>query len=201
MWLLQTKKERIYSKDIRELQVQLTSKQAKEEGGIVYKIKTSPLQRAIMISSLIGNLLAEYNPAIQKDRAKAVDTLRGRVRKFMYIRSRSNKKEFLSALSYADRAWQNTMAHFAPQKQKLEIVATTIRLHAPYSEELSRYAGVHEKQIAAFAHGFENNIDLKIEQDSYEIADYLLNEIGEFTERKPQSLSKRLKINSSKETK
>ena len=103
------------------------------------------------------------------------------LKKFMYARSRSNKREFLKAVSYADKAWQISIGHFVKHKLTIEAVATTINIYSLYSEVVSKYANVREKQVTAFARGMEEDIPLEIEQNSYLVTDFLLDEIAKFT--------------------
>ena len=46
---------------------------------------------------------------------------------------------------------------------------------------MSKYANIHEKQIEAFSRDMEKEITLKIEMDSYEVADFLLDELSKFS--------------------
>ena len=83
--------------------------------------KTSPLQNAIMISSIIGSILSGYDNLVAKERKRPILVLRARIKKFMFVRSRSNTKVFLEAIKCADTAWQTSMTHFA--KNKLQRLA------------------------------------------------------------------------------
>ncbi len=143
--------------------------------------KTSPLQNAIMLSSIIGSILSDYDNALAKERKKPILVLRARIKKFMFARSRSNHREFLEALKCADNAWRTSMSYFTKYKLQIDAVATVVKLHNLYEESLSRYANIHEKQIEAFARDMEKEITLKIEMDSYKVADYLLDELSKFS--------------------
>jgi hypothetical protein len=143
--------------------------------------KTSPLQNAIMISSIIGSILSDYDNTLAKERKKPILVLRARVKKFMFTRSRSNRKEFLEAINCADIAWRTSMSHFAKYKLQIDAVSTVVKLHNLYEGPMSKYANIHEKQIEAFSRDIENEITLKIEMDSYEVADFLLDELSKFS--------------------
>lgn len=188
MWVLKTKnKKEIYLEDIGALQSKLTVLRREGDDGFIFKIKTNQTQNAIMLASIMGTLLSAYDRGSRVPR-KAVQTLRARLKKFMYSRSRRDKKKFLSAIKYSDIAWQGMISHFAKQKLETEVISTIICLYSLYAEQLSRYANVNEKQIDALVVGVVNNIAGSTEKNSYEVANFLLDEIGKFTGIKPKKL-------------
>lgn len=144
-------------------------------------INTTPLQNAMMLSSIIGSILSNYDPKVVRDRAKPIVTLRARFKKFMYVRSRSNTKEFLEAVKFADIAWQNSINHFVKQKLTIEAVSTIVRLYDLYEEPLTRYANVRAKQIDAYAAGITEDTTLQHETNSYEVADYIIEQLAAFS--------------------
>ena len=143
--------------------------------------KTTSLQNAIMLATIIGSIMSNYDPAKQYDRKKPILVLRARLKKFMYQRSRSNQQEFLKAVMCADAAWRNAVNYFAEQKLAIETVSTIVRLYDLYAEPLSKFANIHDKQIEAFATNMSENATLELEQNSYEVSDYILNELAVFT--------------------
>ncbi len=142
---------------------------------------TTPLQNAMMLSSIIGSILSNYNPAVAKERAKPIQELRARLKKFMYVRSRSNQKEFLEAIKYADTAWRNSINYFAAQNLKIEAISTIVRLYDLYEEPLTKYANVRAKQIDAYAAGITDDTTLEHETNSYEVADYIIEQLATFS--------------------
>jgi hypothetical protein len=134
-----------------------------------------------MLSSIIGSLLSNYDNSLAKERKKPILVLRARIKKLMFARSRSNNKEFLEALKCADSAWRSSMSYFVKDKLQIDAVATVVKLHNLYEEPLSKYANINEKQIEAFARDMEKEITLKIEMDSYRVAEYLLDELSKFS--------------------
>ena len=157
--------------------------------------KTTPLQNAIIISSLIGTLLSEYSV---KENTKIITLLKRRIHKFMYSRSRTNKKEFLEALRISEAIWKQSINHFAKKKTKLEVISTVIRLHDLYSTEVSRFANIREEHLESLSANQSESTTQEIELDSYEVADYILNELSSFTgvERRKLNLLQRIKIES-----
>jgi hypothetical protein len=142
---------------------------------------TTPLQNAMMLSSIIGSILSNYDPKVARDRQKPILILRERFKKFMYVRSRSNKKEFLEAVEFADIAWKNSISHFVQQKLTIEAVSTIVRLYDLYEEPLTKYANVRVKQIEAYAAGITNDTTLEYEMNSYEVADYIIEQLATFS--------------------
>lgn len=142
---------------------------------------TTPLQNAIMLSSIIGSILSNYDPRESSDRRKPILELRARFKKFMFVRSASNKKEFLEALRFADAAWKKAIDHFVKYKLTIEAVSTIIRLYDLYEEPLTKYANVRAKQIDAYAAGIIEKTTLELEQNSYEVADYITECLAEFS--------------------
>lgn len=154
MWLLKTKSNKeLFFENIKTLQLVLSTIRKLGDDGFIYKAKKNNLINTIMIASIIGSLMEMYDPKIRRERSSAIDIIRARLKKFMFIKSRSNKREFLIAISNADRAWHKTIKYFANIKPQIEIVATVIRLYSVYSDLLGRYANINDKQIEAFAKG------------------------------------------------
>jgi len=142
---------------------------------------TTPLQEAIILSSIIGSLMSNYDPKLASERLKPIEVIRARIKKFMYQRARTNAKEFREALIYADRAWQKSIDHFAEHNYKIESVSTIIRLYDLYSKPLSRFVNLHEKQMEAFSMHQSKDVTVEIEQQSYEVSDFMLSELAVFT--------------------
>lgn len=142
---------------------------------------TTPLQNAMILGSIIGSILDGYNPAVAKERATPIQILRARLKKFMYTRSRSNKKEFLESVRLAHTAWSNSIDYFAEQKLSIEAISTIVRLYDLYEEPLTKYANVRAKQIDAYAAGITEDTTLEHETNSYEVADYIIEQLAVFS--------------------
>ena len=124
--------------------------------------KTTNLQNAIIIASIIGSIMSNYNPQHSDDRRKPILVLKARVKKFMFVRSKSNKQDFLKAIKFADTAWRNAVNYFAQQKLAIDTVSTIVRLYDLYSEPLSKFANINDKQIEAFAQNVSENVTLEL---------------------------------------
>ncbi|MDD3450951.1 hypothetical protein [Sulfurimonas sp.] len=189
MWVLKTKSgKKIYFEKIKNLQLVLTAMRKFGDDGFIYKIKTSPIQNTIIAASIMGNLLSFYDHRVKFERTKSVELLRSRVRKFLAIKSRTNKNEYLKALSYSNFAWQKMIDVFVKNKTPIELATAVMRVYGLYSEQLNKYANINEKQMDAFALGMIGEITLEIEQSSYVVVDFLLDELSKFTGVKRKKL-------------
>jgi len=155
---------------------------------------TTPLQNAVMISSIIGSIMSNYDATLADERKKPINEIRKRIKKFMYKRSRSNKKEFYAAIALSDTAWRECINHFAKNNLQIETISTVIRLYDLYANTMSRYANIHDKQMEAYAYCSSiQNVD--IEQTSYKVSDYIIEQLSVFTgiKRKKLNLLKGIK--------
>lgn len=182
MWVLKTKSgKKIYFEKIKNLQLVLSAMRKIGDDGFIYKIKTSPIQNAIIAASIMGNLLSFYDHRIKQERTKSSELLRSRVRKFLATKSKTNKNEFLKALSYSNFAWQKMIDVFVKNKTPIELATAVMRVYGLYSEQLNKYANINEKHMDSFASEMIGEITLEIEQSSYVVVDFLLDELAKFT--------------------
>jgi len=150
------------------------------------KTNTTPLQNAIIISSIIGSIMSNYDNSVKEERTKPIAEIRRRIKKFMFRRSRSNAKEFHEAIAVANAAWQNAVNHFVGKGLKIDAVSTVIRLYDLYADAMSRYANIHEKQMERYANGAYSG---DIELTSYEVSDYILDQLSAVTGVKRRRLN------------
>ena len=136
------------------------------------------LQRAIIMGSIIGSLMSAYDPTKARERKKPISIIRARIKRAMFKRSRSNKKEFTEAIKVANEAWKTSVTHFLDDKITIETIATVMRLYDLYSVPLSRFFDLHEKQIQDFANGQD---DFVFEEKSFEVADYIIDVLADET--------------------
>lgn len=137
------------------------------------------LQKAIIISSMIGSILANYDPRKKAERGKGLVILRKRLKKMMMQRSKSNRKEFIEAIQVGDKVWRDAVNHFSDKNISIEAVSITIRLYHLYSTQLQRFANIGDRQIDAFAMG--GNGTEGHEKNSFIVADYILKALAPFT--------------------
>lgn len=140
-----------------------------------------------MLGSIIGSIMANYNPEKAKERLKPIQVIKARLKKFMYQRSRTNPKDFAIATANAHIAWSNAVKHFANRNMSIEAISTVIRLYNFYDEPLSKYANINEKQMEAFANGLSDATTIVYEHNSYDVADFILKELEVFTGIAPVS--------------
>ena len=146
-----------------------------------------------MMSSIIGSIMSNYNPAIAKERRKPINTIKQRVKKFMFTRSRSNAKEFEEAIAIANAVWVKAVNHFAEHGLKIDAVSTVVNLYGRYEESLSKHANINSKQIEAYS--YNPVVGLSIEEQSNLVSEYILDELALVTgvQRKKFNLLSRIK--------
>jgi len=148
--------------------------------------KTTPLQNAIMISSIIGSIMSNYDPKVASERKKPINEIRRRIKKFMYKRSRTNAKEFDEATILANIVWKKSVNHFIDKNMRIDAVSVAIRLYDLYADAMSKHANIHDKQMEAYAFDAYSG---DIEMTSYEVSDYILDELSSVTGVKRQKLN------------
>lgn len=141
---------------------------------------TTPLQRAMIMTSIIGSILSSYDPKVASERKKSINILKQRTKKFMFRRSKSNKNEFSEAIKISDRVWRTSVDYFAENNISIEAVSIILALYNLYEDELSKYANIHNKQIEAYARN-SNFSRADVEQNSYRVADFIIDELAPYT--------------------
>jgi len=149
---------------------------------------TTPFQNAVIISSTIGSIMSNYDVTLANERKKPINEIRRRIKKFMFKRSRSNAKEFHEAIALSNVTWRNCVNHFAEKNIKIDAVSTVIRLYDLYGDVMSRYANIHDKQMEAYAYG-SAILHVDIEQSSYEVSDYIIEQLSVYTGIKRKKLN------------
>ena len=141
---------------------------------------TTNLQNAIISGSIIGSLLANYD---HKECRGALAKIRKDIKKMMFRRSRTNEKEFREAIAIADKAWRDTVNHFAKLDKKMEIEALTSVswLYNLYAKPLERFANISQKKMELATMKISEATQLHHEQNSYETIDYLIERLAEST--------------------
>lgn len=141
---------------------------------------TTKLQNAIIAGSIIGSLLSNYNP---NETNKNLKQIRADIKKMMYRRSRSNKKEFVEAIAIADKAWSDTINHFTKINEQMPIEAlnSVMRLYNLYAEPLKRFANISEKKMEKLMFKIEERVSQEHENNSFEAIDFLLDRLSEST--------------------
>ena len=138
--------------------------------------KISNLQIAIIYSSCIGSLVNEWNP---NESTRAINDLKIQIKKFMFKRSRTNKKEFLIAIKIGNMAWKKSIDHFAKESLKIDAYSIVIALWGKQSEILTKFTTLSEKRIEKFWLSSPQDHTLESEMNAYKVADYLDKQIKE----------------------
>lgn len=136
------------------------------------------LEKAIIASSLINTIFSEYVPG---ELNRSSELVRSRIAKFMRKRSKSNKAIFLDCIMTTDKAWRETISHFAKDKIKIEAKSTIAFIYNQFSSELEKFANVQDKHIEKMM--IDTTSDYEAEINSDKIMEYLLSRIGIETKR------------------
>lgn len=131
------------------------------------------LQIAIVYSSIIGSMLNEFEKT-----KKPVEDMKRQVKKFMFRRSRTNRKEFYAAIEVGTNVWQRAIDHFAEQELKIDAFSTIVALWSSNADIFSRFVNLTEKRIEKFSMLNDNDI-LDAELSGYKVAEYLSKIIKE----------------------
>lgn len=97
----------------------------------------------------------------------------------MFSRSRSNPKDFEISVKIGHAVWNETVDRFKTEKMAIDAVAIVARLYDLYEAPLSKFAQLTPKRIDAFTFGSDGKKD--IEFQSYEVADYMIERLSEYT--------------------
>lgn len=125
------------------------------------------LQIAIIYSSIIGTILSEFETS-----NKTITILKKRIKKFMFSRSRTNKKDFLEAVRKGEEVWGDAINHFAKEKINIDAFSTIIAVWSSQAEILERFVHLSEKNIEKFSL-LNSNDRLDAEMNGYKVAEYL----------------------------
>jgi len=76
---------------------------------------------------------------------------------------------------------------------KIDAVSTVVGLYSLYEEPLSKFVGIHHKQMESYS--YNPNTSLEIETQSNEVSDYILEKLSAFTgvQKRKLNLLKKVK--------
>jgi len=131
------------------------------------------LEKSIIGSTLINTIFSEYH---QGELTKIGGIIRKRNAKYMRQRSKSNRKLFLQAIKKTDKAWKNTINHFAKEKLRIEAKITITSIYNYMPQALEKFANIKDKDIELFM--MRTIDDIEAEKNSDIVVDYLMTEIG-----------------------
>ena len=157
------------------------------------KEELSKVSQAIALSMLIDLIMMNYNPkGHREERTEAINKIKLRVKKYINKKAKSNKRDFQRSLLIVKEIWNETLDHYEEVDLTIESVSTVIRFHAFYAEILSKNVGLTDKLIEKFSFGISQSSTVEIEQNSYKMADMILNKLAVYTGVKPLSFKERL---------
>lgn len=130
------------------------------------------IQTAIIYSSMLGSILNEFEKS-----PKAIMDLKMQVKKFMFKRSRTNKKKFIEAIHEGQKVWNDAINHYAKQNMKIDSFAIIVALWSSQSELLSKFVNLTQKRIDRFSLINDSEL-LEAELDAYAVASYINNTVN-----------------------
>ena len=125
------------------------------------------LQTAIIYASMLDSILAEFEKSPQ-----AIMDLKRQVKKFMFKRSRTNKKEFREAILLGHKLWKDSIDHHAEKEMKIDSFALIVALWSSQAELLKKFVNLTERRIERFSLINDNEL-LGAELDAYKVAEYI----------------------------
>ena len=125
------------------------------------------LHKAIIYASMFGSILSEFDKS-----PKAIMDIRVQVKKFMYKRSRTNRKEYVEAVKIGHKVWSDAINHYAEKNLKIDSFALVVALWSDQAELLARFVNLTQKRMDRFSLINDNDL-LVAELDAYEVADYI----------------------------
>ena len=131
------------------------------------------IQRSIIAATLMHTILQEYEVGEMNSTGQKVAR---KVRKYMQRRARISRKEFMEMLQLTDRAWRETINHFAKEKLKIEAKTTIACIYNNLQEECEKQIGIKEKLFEKFM--IDMFDDPEAEHNSDKVVEYLLDVIG-----------------------
>lgn len=125
------------------------------------------LHKAIIYASMFGSILSEFDKS-----PKAIMDIRVQVKKFMYKRSRTNRKEYVEAVTIGHKVWSDAINYYAEKNLKIDSFALVVALWSDQAELLARFVNLTQKRMDRFSLINDNDL-LDAELDAYEVADYI----------------------------
>lgn len=146
------------------------------------------LTKAIISASLINTIFSEY---VAGELNSSGELVRKKVAKFMRQRSKSNKKEFVSAIMITDKAWREAINYFADKKISIELKATIAAIYNFTPENNEKFIGLKDKHIEKMMIGATDNYEA--EKNSDAVVKFIMERLG-FKSKKSKFSGKRLII-------
>ena len=125
------------------------------------------IQTAIIYASMLDSIIAEFEKS-----HPAIMDLKSQVKKLMFKRSRTNKKEFHEAILLGHKLWKDAIDHHAEKEMKIDSFALIVALWSSQAELLKKFVNLTERRIERFSLINDNEL-LGAELDAYKVAAYI----------------------------
>ena len=129
------------------------------------------LQISIIYSSIIGSILSEFEQT-----KRPIEELKRQIKKFMFKRSRSNRKEFDEAIKAGNKIWIDAIDYFTKENLSIDAFAVIVACWSSHDDALAKHANLTQKRIDSFSM-LNDSERLEAEMDAYRVSDYLNQKI------------------------
>lgn len=171
-------------KEIKQMKIDKKKDKNRKNVDINDNVKFSSLQNAIVASSLIGSLLSRYEENVQLNGKRqivgipAIKKIRARVKKLLFVASRTNKVDFFKAIETRDKILSETTAHFANQEVKIESLSIVLNLFYHFEKELKQHANLSEKLMLKLEDNISENTYI---ENSNLFSDHIVKLLSSYT--------------------
>lgn len=153
-------------------------------------MQLNAIEQAIAIASTIGTLLDMYTDR----QSGAIQEVRRVQTRFMRQRAKTNRKEFIRAVTVADQVWRDTIVRFENEKRPIELLTSCMRLYDVYEHELSKYALITQKRMEKMLINVAEHTSEEIEKSSFDVIDFLINQYFPYTGKRRMTLKEKMEL-------
>lgn len=182
--VINNKQDDDYKSIVRDLGLEVESIFMRENSKpkITQKIKLSKVQNAIILSSLIGAIISQYDKKQIED-TPALKDIDDRINIFLEREREKNFSDSLVAIGITDNIWGKMVSKFIGKAYGVSAKYTIILLQSYYARDLNVYANLNEKQfmnLSLLEEADEEDIE-EVERHSSEVADFIIDELSVYT--------------------
>lgn len=149
--------------------------------------KLSNLEQAICVASIMGSLLNMYD--VNKINSN-INQVKRDINTLIRKRAKSNRKEFVRAITVGDRVWGDAIKNY--KGVKIEVLTGCMKLYNIYETELNKFANISNKKIEKMLLGVDAMIDFDVESSSYAVFDFIIDELYKYTGKRKLSIRERI---------
>ncbi|NOQ31760.1 MAG: hypothetical protein GQ570_11620 [Helicobacteraceae bacterium] len=154
----------------------------------------TPLQNAVIASSMIGSLLSNYSDE-DKKKYPPIGRMDKHINKFLKNSARLHLDKYVEAVNLADTAWRSAVNYFADKSYSIEAISTIIQIQYLFEKPLLKNAKLTSKMFEELA-TFESDLTtVDLARDSKIIVDYIIDKMPQTGIKKKESKLKTMRLN------